>query len=426
MPVKEHLHTNRFYGVLKKAFDRVKGGDPLKGLREKAWDHFLELGLPEKNQEAFQYLPLRQIYEKNFHLFPESKLRTQEIAHLIYPECRHTHLVFANGYFRPELSDVSGLPQQIVILPLLEAVRSYGTFLQNRWSHAFREETDPFAILNLALHPQGVFVYIPPKVVIEHPIQCINVGEEDNLLSLPRIQLFAASQSSVGWISSMTASGWTNEVLDIALEDGAEFKHVAVKQHESGWLCSSLGATLKRSSRFQSWNVTSGGHLSRHGYRVVLNGENAEALIQGAWMLNKNHQAHTHVIMDHRAPHCRSLQKFKGVLGGISQSSFEGKILVRQPAQKTEAYQLNNNLIIGDHAIAYSKPNLEIFADDVKASHGATVTQIDEEQLFYLNSRGIAASEAKQLLVQGFYREIIDQIPFKTVRKEQENLDVPL
>jgi Fe-S cluster assembly protein SufD len=175
---------------------------------------------------------------------------------------------------------------------------------------------------------------------------------------------------------------------------------------------------LKRSSRFEAWNVLSGGQLSRFSSRISLNGENGEALLQGIWMLNENHQAHTHVVMDHHAPHCHSLQKFKGVMADISQASFEGKILVRQPAQKTEAYQLNNNLILGDHAIAYSKPNLEIFADDVKASHGATVTQIDEEQLFYLNSRGIGSSDAKKLLVQGFCREIIDQIPFTSLREQ--------
>lgn len=418
MSVKEQPQSNRFYAVLKKAFEQVQAADPLKGLREKAWDHFLELGLPEKKQEAFQYVPLRQIYEKNFKFVLEHNFTSQEVAPYIYPECRRSHLVFVNGCFRPELSNWSALPKQAVVIPLLEAVRSYGTFLQNRWSKTLKEETDPFCILNLALHTQGVFVYIPPKIVLKEPIQCLYLGETENLLSQPRVQIFAASQSEVSWISSMEATGWMNEVVDIALEDGAQFKHASMTKRESGWLTSALRATLKRSSRFEAWNVLSGGQLSRFSSRISLNGENGEALLQGIWMLNENHQAHTHVVMDHHAPHCHSLQKFKGVMADISQASFEGKILVRQPAQKTEAYQLNNNLILGDHAIAYSKPNLEIFADDVKASHGATVTQIDEEQLFYLNSRGIGSSDAKKLLVQGFCREIIDQIPFTSLREQ--------
>jgi len=418
MPIKEQVQLSHFYAVLKRAFDQVKGGDPLKGVREKAWDHFLELGLPGKKQEAFQYVPLKQIYNKNFRLIPETTLTQKEITSKIYPESRRSYLVFVNGYFRPELSDWSGLPKQVVILPLLEAVRSYGTFLQNRWSKTLREETDPFSILNLALHPQSVFVYIPPKIVLNDPIQCLYLGKERDLLSLPRVQVFAASQSEVSWISSVETTGWMNEVIDVALEDGALFKYATITGRASGWLTSFLSGSLKRSSRFHAWSVMSGGEVSRYSTRLVLNGENGEALLQGVWMLKEQHQAHTHVIMDHAAPHCRSLQKFKGVVADISQSSFEGKILVRNPAQKTEAYQLNHNLILGDHAIAYSKPNLEIFADDVKASHGATVTQIDEEQLFYLNSRGIGSADAKHLLVQGFCREIIDQIPFKSIREE--------
>lgn len=415
---KDDLHINRFYIALKKILDQVKGADPLKGMREKAWDHFLELGLPEKKQEAFQYVPLRQIYEKSFRLSSENSLTQNQIAQFIYPECCHTHLVFANGYFRPELSDTTGLPKQVVVLPLLEAIRSYGTFLQNRWSRDFREETDAFAILNLALHPQGVFVYIPPKVVVKQPIQCLYLGEQSSLASLPRVQIFAASQSEVSWISSAKALGWINEVVDITLEDGAQFQYAGVANREGGWLTSALRATLKRSSCFKSWSVVSGGNFSRHSSRVVLGGENSEAFLQGVWMLEENHQAHTHIVVDHQAPSCHSLQKFKGVLGGISQSSFEGKILVRQVAQKTEAYQLNNNLILGDYAIAYTKPNLEIFADDVKASHGATVTQIDDELLFYLKSRGLSSSSGKQLLMQGFCRDVIDQIPFNGIREE--------
>jgi Fe-S cluster assembly protein SufD len=137
------------------------------------------------------------------------------------------------------------------------------------------------------------------------------------------------------------------------------------------------------------------------------------------WDLQGGSQAHTHVFVEHAAPHARSLQKFKGVLKETSQSSFEGKIFVRPEAQKTEAYQLNHNLLLSEGAVAYAKPNLEIFADDVKASHGATFAQVDDEQLFYLKSRGISTDVASQLLIRGFMQEMIDQIPHDFIRKEQ-------
>jgi Fe-S cluster assembly protein SufD len=153
---------------------------------------------------------------------------------------------------------------------------------------------------------------------------------------------------------------------------------------------------------------------TRHDYRVAMSGENSEALLHGLLTLKDRREAHNNILIDHQAPHCRSNQLFKGVLSDVSRSSFEGKILVRQEAQKTEAFQLNNNLLLSERANADSKPNLEIFADDVKASHGATIGQLNAEHLFYLKTRGLRDIEAKKLLVNGFCREILDLIPIMT------------
>ena len=150
--------------------------------------------------------------------------------------------------------------------------------------------------------------------------------------------------------------------------------------------------------------------------QAQLNGENSEADLKGLWILREHQHAHAHILIEHMAPRTRSMQLFKGVLLDASQSSFEGKIMVQREAQKTEAYQLNNNLILGKAAIAHSKPNLEIFADDVKASHGATVSRPDDAQLLYLKSRGILEETAQQLLMTGFYKEILDQIPYNGLR----------
>ncbi|MES2122471.1 MAG: SufD family Fe-S cluster assembly protein, partial [Chlamydiota bacterium] len=171
-------------------------------------------------------------------------------------------------------------------------------------------------------------------------------------------------------------------------------------------------ATLKKDARLQSFTLTSGAKSVRHSYGVQLNGENAEAELKGLSMLSGNRTSHAHVKMVHAAERTRSMQKFKTVLSDASQSSFEGKILVHAIAQKTEAYQLNNSLILSPGAVANCKPNLEIFADDVKASHGATISQIDPQQLFYLTTRGIDEKTARELLVQGFCREMTDQLPY--------------
>lgn len=407
-----------FLDGLHRYFEKRRGLDLLKGMREKAWDHFLELGLPEKTDEAFRYVPLRRFYELELG---ETVLTVtkEEVLNFIYPECRGSYLVFLNGAYHPELSDLSGISKKIVAQPIADAMRSYGPFLQSRWSKALKEETDPFAVLNLAAHPQGLFFYVPPKVRVEKPIQTLFLSSQGTFAPA-RLQLFLASQSEVQWISTIAGEGIHNTFVDVALEDGASFDQTEVPHKAAGWHLNYLRVTLKRDSRLKYFALSRGSNITRHSLRAQIQGGNADVLLQGLWDLQGTSQAHTHVLVEHAAPHSRSLQKFKGVLKGTAQSSFEGKIFVRPEAQKTEAYQLNHNLLLSEGAIAHAKPNLEIFADDVKASHGATFAQVDEEQLFYLKSRGISSEEASQLLIRGYMQEMIAQIPHGFIRKEVE------
>ncbi|MFS8563965.1 MAG: Fe-S cluster assembly protein SufD [Rhabdochlamydiaceae bacterium] len=404
-----------FYSNMTSLLAQVKEALPLKVLRERAFDHFLELGLPEKSGGAFQYVPLKALCKDTFSVTHSHSFSKEEIEMLIYPEAKDSCLVFVNGFFDPTLSQLSALPKQVVVMPLGEAMRSYGTFLQNRWSKTLREDTDPFAILNLALHPQGAFIYVPPKVVCTTPIQCLFLTTDGGQLSLPRLQLFVASHAEIKLITSATGPGFSNSVIDVALEDSARFSCLEVSSSIEGRSFSAVKATLKRDSYLSALTLYPRRELTRHSFQIALIGENAEALVQGGWMLKGKEETHVHVLMRHEAPSCRSMQKFKGVLDDVSRSSFEGKIFVTPDAQKTEAYQLNNNLILGEHAVANSKPNLEIFADDVKASHGATVSELDCEQLFYLTSRGIPRDVAKNLLVQGFIGELIQQAVYPSI-----------
>ncbi len=405
---------------LQQYFEQIRDTDLLRGMREKAWDHFLELGLPEKKDDAFKYVPLRRFYELALEGPSLPAIQKEDILSYIYPECRGSYLVFVNGSYASELSDLTHIPKKVVVQPIVDAMRSYGPFLQSRWSKALKEEPDPFAILNLAAHPKGLFFYVPPKVVVDAPIQTLFLSVGENSFAPARLQLFLASQAEVQWISSIAGDGIHNTLVDVALEDGASFQQTDVSHPGRGWHFNFLRATLKRDSRLKHFSMTRGERVTRHSLRTHIQGENADVLLQGLWHLQQASQSHTHVFVEHAAPHARSLQKFKGVLKDVSQSSFEGKIFVRPEAQKTEAYQLNHNLLLSEGAIANAKPNLEIFADDVKASHGATFAQVDDEQLFYLKSRGLSSTVATQLLIRGFMQEMIDQIPIASVRQGVE------
>ena len=418
----EQADLESFYARLQCLFAQGAYTGPLKILREKAFDHFLELGLPEKGTEAFQYISLKNLYKESFVQEEAHFFSQDEIEDLIYPEAKGSYLVFVNGFFQPSLSRLSTLPKQIVVLPLGEAILSYGTFLQNRWSQTLSEDIDPFALLNLGLHPRGAFIYVPPKIILKDPIQCLFLSTDERQLSLPRLQFFVASGSDVQLIASTAGKGFSNSVIDMALEDSARFSYLdvspsgVVDTDQEGRSFSFLRATLKRGSHLSALSLYPQRELTRQCFQVALRGENAEATLQGGWCLKKKEQMHVHVTVRHEAPSCHSMQKFKGVLDDMSQSSFEGKIFVTPKAQKTEAYQLNNNLILGEYASAHSKPNLEIFADDVKASHGATVSQLNPEQLFYLKSRGITEDVAKNLLVQGFIGELIQQVSYPSIQ----------
>jgi Fe-S cluster assembly protein SufD len=231
-----------------------------------------------------------------------------------------------------------------------------------------------------------------------------------------RLQLVIGAGSEVRWITtylSLPADGALSyaPLMDLFLDQRARCSLVShLSPLASHWCFDGIRAYLKADASFNMVSVLGGSKTTRHHARVQCAGENSEADLKGLWMLRGAEQAHVHATVDHSAPHTRSMQLFKGVLSDAAQSSFEGKIIVQQPAQKTQAYQLNKHLLLGKAALAQSKPNLEIHADDVKASHGSTIAKPDARELFYLQSRGITEEKAQQLLVEGFCREILDLI----------------
>ncbi len=395
--------------------ERVDPKDPLVQWRQKAWDCFDRIGLPKPKQEAFQYLPLQKLAFPK----PASKktVSAQEIEPHLLPECRSSYLVFVDGYFDEALSRI---PSPLICLPLDGAVRSYGLFLQNRMSSALKGEKDPFAALNVVFQGRGVFLYAPPNAKLEIPLQILYFFTSIEASS-PRIQIYLGKNAKLEIVQTAfhRAQTFCNAACDIALDENAELSLTDAQELPlASQQFQSLRATLKRNSRLKTLQLTRGSMMARSSIQIQLCEENAEAELLGLWRLRGESQAHVHAVVEHLAPYTRSRQHFKGILKEKSRSSFEGKIYVSPEAQKTEAYQLNNNLLLSDEAQANAKPNLEIFADDVKASHGATVAQLDEEELFYLRSRGLPIAQARRWLAAGFSREIIDRIAIASLKEK--------
>ena len=410
------VREKSFLAMLEEQREAATGDDPLVALRSKAWGRFLELGLPSRRVEAYRYLKLRRLYATRYITAEKATITVADIAPYLLPGC--CCLVFVNGFYSPELSQLEALPDKTVAMPLAESMMNYRSLLSNQWSKMEQEEADPFAAANSALHPHGLFLYLPPATTAS--IQLLNIvatGDAPMLL-LPRIELFAGKESDVHIVNSIghvSGRGYGyNQFFNAVIEDAAAVRydqmHLDQQHTRDVWHFDAVRARLKRSSRFHSVNINSGSATIRSDYAIRLTGEGAEAELDGVTMLADKNESHTHVLIDHQAPHCRSRQLFKSVLKQASKSSFEGKILVRQAAQKTDAFQLNNNLILDDLAHADSKPNLEIFADDVKASHGATFGRLNEEELFYLQSRGYSRAAASSLLIYGFCKEVVERV----------------
>ena len=395
----------------------------LHTLKSAALKKFEELGLPNKSDEAFQYFPLQSFYEANLQPAQESSIVDQDFVekHLI-PECRDACLVFVDGQFRPELCVTDALDSKIAVLTLEEAMKTYSHFLQGRLTKQIKEEKDPFALLNLTLHRQGGLLYIPPKLALQTPIQVLQVITQESTLTTPRLHIFVGAQAEAKihmTCAAMQKKGLSLGMTDIAIEEGAQLKMGATACQCNGyWQMEYVRVGIKKDGCFKTVQIAKGSTGFRKEIKIDLAGENAAAEIAALHLLEDHGLSHLRVLVNHEAPNTYSQQHFKGVLRGLSRSNFEGKILVQKLAQGTQAYQLCNHLILDEHALANVKPNLEIFADDVKASHGATISQIKEHELFYLLTRGIDPKLAKNLLIEGFCEEIREKVFLESVQGE--------
>jgi Fe-S cluster assembly protein SufD len=381
----------------------VNSVDPLDVWRAKARTRLSSVGAPSLFAAAAPAI--------------QGDLTLETLTSFVWPECALSYLVLVDGHFVPALSSI---PKGIVCHSMGQALHSYSLFLQARWTKRWEIEKDPFALLNGAMQAEGAFLYFPPKFSLAQPLQILHVLTGENLAS-PHLQIALASGASANIVQTfhpLSSQSKCNARVDLALEVGSKLKTYNFSllppeaQHANGWR-----ATLKRGASLEMFHASCGSAFSRLSTEVELLEEESSVLLQGLGLLSHQRKLNTFFNVEHKAPSCRSRQHVKTVLQGESRSEFEGKIFVQPEAQKTEGYQLNQNLLLGANAMATTKPNLEILADDVKASHGATTVQFTEEETFYLRSRGLSFEEARGLLAEGFCREFLASVPFDSARE---------
>jgi Fe-S cluster assembly protein SufD len=343
-------------------------------------------------------------------------------------------VVVVDGYFVPALSRLDGLPKGTVLGGLAAALADAPERLEEHLGRHARFDAHPFVALNTALFADGVFLGLPPRAVVEAPIHLVfystappGTGGDGAppRASFPRALIVAgeASQATVVETYAGDAGGvyWTCPVTEVVVGPGAVLDHCKV-QHESraAFHLATLQVRQERASTFFSHAVSAGGALTRNDVNGVLAGEGGHCTLNGLYLAAGRQHVDNHMRMDHVAPHCTSYELYKGILDDRSRAVFNGLIHVHPGAQKTDAKQSNRNLLLSSGAIANSNPQLEIFADDVRCTHGSTVGQLDEDAVFYLRSRGIGEAAATSLLTYAFASDIVARIKVEPVRRDLE------
>ncbi|HEV3468592.1 MAG TPA: Fe-S cluster assembly protein SufD [Pyrinomonadaceae bacterium] len=401
-------------------------GEPawLASLREEALERFEEAGFPTTAEEDWKYTNVAPVARAAFLPAegPAEDLDAESVERFVYEEARRSRLVFVDGRFRPEFSALDALPAGVVALDLAEALRG-------EHSEAVREKLETprrasaFESLNTAFTAGGAFLFVPAGARAGVPLQLLFLSARGEAATFPRVLVLAGRGSVLDIIESYAAaddnSYFTDAVVEVTVGEGARVTHCKVQgESERAFHVASTRAGVGRDAYYDLTTVTLGARLSRHDIEVRLEDEGAECRVDGLYIVGDGQHADTHSLIDHPRPRGTSRQNYKGILDGRSRAVFNGRVFVRRDAQQTDAVQSNKNLLLSAEARVDTKPQLEIFADDVKCAHGATVGQLEEEELFYLLSRGLHPDLARNLLTYGFAEEIVGKIKFDSIRAQ--------
>jgi Fe-S cluster assembly protein SufD len=400
-------------------------------IRKAAIQRFGELGFPTTRDEEWRFTnvdPIRRTAFKlstrqEMHGSLRSRLKADQLKRALLGSLECTRLVFVNGHYSRELSSSRPLPAGVTAGSLGGALGAAPAILETHLTRLLKHRDRAFAALNTAFFEDGAFIHVPDGVAVEEPIHLVflSSAQVEPLVSHPRTLIVAGRSSKATIIETYAAMGsgvyFTNTATEIAAGEEAVVDHTKIQDESlQAFHVATLAARLERGSHFTSHSVSLGGAILRNEIDAVLDGEGVDCVLDGLYMAGGQQLMDNHTRIEHARPHSQSREVYKGILDGSSRAVFSGKIFVRQDAQKTDAKQSNKNLLLSADAVVNTKPQLEIYADDVKCTHGATVGQLDDDALFYIRSRGLDLVSARGLLTYAFANEIIGRIQAEPVR----------
>jgi len=408
------------------------GPEWLEPVRRAAIDRFAASGFPTARDEEWRFTPLAPIAHSTWRQAAGAShaVTRQDLTPFIFGHSEWTTLVFVDGAYSEALSSTAALARGVRVGSLAELLRADGVILQQHLARHAPVESSAFTALSTAFMRDGGFLYVPANTDLKRPVHLVFVSthEAAGRVTHPRnlIVIERGARASVIESYVTVAEGtsyWTNAVTEIVAGANSWIEHTRIqRESEQAYHVALTHVEQQRDSHYRSFSLAMGGALARHNLHAYLNGENVETLMYGLYLTRGEQVVDNHTAIHHNQPNCRSWEVYKGVLDGRSRAVFNGKVFVKPEAQKTDAKQTNRNLLLSDTAKVDTKPQLEIFADDVKCTHGATVGRLDDVALFYARSRGVPAHKAQLLLTYAFAAEVTSEVVLEPVRDELDRL----
>lgn len=429
MPDMSTIATRNINNEIVQAFHQTQFDGAIEH-RNSALAIFEKTGLPGAKQEEYRFTPITKNLEKNFSW--DKKVSTSSITAIdefLIPNLDANIVVFVNGSYSSTLSRIISPENEVKIKTLSEAFLADSATIASFLDKVLTPESDPFAAMNSAFWQDGVFIHVPENKNVSKPVFILHLNDagETQVISQTKILGILEKGSQLSVIEKFDSIGshpvFHNFSEEWIVKEKSHLEYCKI-QNDTGKSYQVANTTIHQSnsSLLNTFTLTLNGQLVRNNLGIIIDGENCESHFYGLYLLNGNTLGDNHTVVDHKKPNSFSNEMYKGIMDGNSKGIFNGKIFVRPHAQKTNAFQSNRNILVSDSATVNTKPQLEIWADDVKCSHGCTSGQLDEEALFYLRSRGISAPIAKAMLLYAFASEVLAPIQNETLKSYLDNL----
>ena len=406
------------------AFENEKDIDSyVHSIRSKAIKKFESEGFPTKKLESWKYTSLKRTLKYDYKLFPSQKdiIDFKDIQDYLINDIESYKIVFVNGKYYSNLSETTHEGMDICILSSALTQSKYDLIIENYFDRISKK--DGITSLNTAFSHEGAYIHIPKNIQVDKPIQILHfsTGENESLMFQPRNLIVVDENSQVEIIEryqSITNNNvLVNSVSEIYVNKKSNVKHYKIQNDKkSSSLIDNTFVSQEHSSSYNLHTFSFGGDLTRNNLNIFQNDQRIESTINGITIIDDEQHVDHNTLIHHKEPNCTSHQDYKGIYGGKSVGVFNGRVLVEKEAQKTNAFQANNNVLISDKASINTKPQLEIFADDVRCSHGCTIGQLDNNALFYLRSRGIPEKEATALMMFGFANKVLTSVQNQEIK----------